>query len=371
MRVRRRRLFASLNQNLPSSHDIVEPASSRRDELNRGRWAPATEGQGNSSMQTVERGIKARAWDLLAAPVAVLFSLTGRLIRRVGVDRLPITLGILRRFGVFPIRDHYYEPLFNPAHLRKPLSEDRELPAIDWNVAEQLSVMQNFQFNHELKTFAVDGQNNRQFYYNNAMFGSGDAEYLYNVIRFFKPRRLIEIGSGQSTLLAMHAIEENRRNDPASVCEHICIEPYEAAWLDELAVKVIREPVEIIDKELFENLKVNDILFIDSSHMIRAQGDVLFEYLEILPILNSGVLVHIHDIFSPRDYPDEWISQQVRFWNEQYLLEAFLSFNSAFKIVGALNFLKHHHPHELARCCPILSEQMDYREPGSFWMRRV
>ena len=136
-------------------------------------------------------------------------------------------------------------------------------------------------------------------------------------------------------------------------------------------MKVIREPVEIIDKELFESLQANDILFIDSSHMIRPQGDVLFEYLEILPILNSGVLVHIHDIFSPRDYPEEWISQRVRFWNEQYLLEAFLSFNSTVKIVGALNFLKHHHPHELARCCPILSEQMDYREPGSLWMRRV
>src|ERR1700722_8783083 len=188
-------------------------------------------------MPTVERGIKARAWDLLAAPAAVLFSLTGLLIRRVGVDRLPISLGILRRFGVFPIRDHYYDPLFNPAHLRKPLAEDRELSAIDWNVAEQLSVLQNFQFNDELKTFAVDEQNNRRFYYNNAMFGSGDAEYLYNVIRFFKPRRLIEIGSGQSTLLAMHAVEENRRLDSALVCEHICIKPYEAAWLDELAVK--------------------------------------------------------------------------------------------------------------------------------------
>jgi hypothetical protein len=184
------------------------------------------------------------------------------------------------------------------------------------------------------------------------------------------PRRLIEIGSGQSTLLARHAIEANRRDNPESTCEHICIEPYEAEWLEELNVKVIREPVELVDKELFRSLTADDILFIDSSHMIRPQGDVLFEYLEILPILNPGVLIHIHDIFSPKDYPEYWISQKARFWNEQYLLEAFLSFNDRFKVIGAVNFLKHHYPDELASCCPILAEQMASREPGSFWIRR-
>ena len=313
---------------------------------------------------------KAKVLDLLAVPAAVLLCATGRLIRRLCIDRLPITLGVLRKFGIFPIRDHYYEPLFNPAHLRKPLDEDRALPGIDWNVAEQLDLMQKFQFNQELMAFPVEQLHPREFSYDNGVFGFGDAEYLYNVIRFFRPRRLIEIGSGQSTLLAAHAIEANRRDDPEP-CEHICIEPYENEWLEELNVKVIREPVELVDKDIFRSLTANDILFIDSSHVIRPQGDVLFEYLEILPILNHGVLVHVHDIFSPRDYPEDWISRRVRLWNEQYLLEAFLSFNDTFKIIGALNFLKHHYPHELASCCPILKEQMDSREPGSFWMRRV
>ena len=314
---------------------------------------------------------KAKVLDLLAVPVAILLSMTGRLIRRIGVDRLPITLGVLRRFGIFPIQDHYYEPLFNPAHLRKPLDEDRALPGIDWNVAEQLDLLKKFQFNQELMAFPVEQRSEREFSYDNVVFGSGDAEYLYNVIRFFKPRRLIEIGSGQSTLLAVLALEANRRSNPESACEHICIEPYETEWLEELNVTVIREPVELVDKELFRQLTADDILFIDSSHMIRPQGDVLFEYLEILPTLNPGVLVHVHDIFSPRDYPEDWVSRRVRLWNEQYLLEAFLSFNEAFKIIGALNFLKHHYPDELASCCPILSEQMNSREPGSFWMRRV
>jgi len=333
-----------------------------------GSSAPSTR---RSRIRLIRDVNKARVLDLLAVPVAIVLSVTGWLIRRIGVDRLPITLGTLRRFGIFPIRDHYYEPLFNPAHLRKPLDEDRPLPGIDWNVAEQLDLLKNFQFNQELMAFSVERRNEREFCYDNVVFGPGDAEYLYNVIRFFVPRRVIEIGSGQSTLMAMHAIEANRRANPDSVCEHICIEPYEAEWLEELNVKVIREPVELVGKELFRSLTANDILFIDSSHMIRPQGDVLFEYLEILPTLNPGVLIHVHDIFSPRDYPEDWISRRVRLWNEQYLLEAFLCFNDAFKIIGALNFLKHHHPNELAGCCPILSEQMDSREPGSFWMRRA
>ena len=91
----------------------------------------------------------------------------------------------------------------------------------------------------------------------------------------------------------------------------------------------------------FAKDKKNDILFIDSSHIIRPQGDVLFEYLEILPILNPGVVVHIHDIFSPKDYLDNWIINDHLFWNEQYLLEAFLSFNNNSPFIdGLLNALK-------------------------------
>jgi len=294
-----------------------------------------------------------------------------RVIRRTGVERLPRTLQIFRKFGVYPIRDHYYEPLFNPAYLRKPLSEDRELPGLDWNVGEQLDLLKQFHFNDELLEFPLTQHGDLEYFYNNDAFASGDAEFLYNIIRFFKPRRILEIGSGSSTLLAARAIQANHRDDPGYTCEHVCIEPYEAEWLEKLGVTTIREPVERLDKSLFRRLEKNDILFIDSSHMIRPQGDVLFEYLEILPILRSGVLIHIHDVFTPKDYLDEWISQEVRFWNEQYLLEAFLSFNTEFKIIGALNFLKHRFPKELASCCPVLGDQIDLREPGSFWIRRV
>lgn len=308
--------------------------------------------------------------DIALIPVVATAALALRLVRQTGFGRMPLTLKVFRKVGIYPVLDHYYEPLFNPAHLRKPLSEDRELSGIDWNVAEQLDLLKRCNFNDELTAFPIERQADHEFFYRNGFFESGDAEYLYNMIRLFKPKRIFEIGSGRSTLLAASAIKANRGEDPSYQCEHLCIEPYEVEWLEELGVTVVRKPVELIDTSLFGQLEENDILFIDSSHMIRPQGDVLFEYFEILPILRSGVLIHIHDIFSPKDYLEEWI-QSGCFWNEQYLLEAFLSYNSQFKIVGALNFLKHHYPDELTAACPVLRQQLESREPGSFWLRRV
>ncbi|MCB0935910.1 MAG: class I SAM-dependent methyltransferase [Mycobacterium sp.] len=308
--------------------------------------------------------------DFLLVPIAATSALALRAIRQTGFGRMPQTLRVFRKVGIFPVLDHYYEPLFNPDHLRKPLSEDRELLGIDWNVTEQLELLKRFHYNDELVKFPMDREAEHQFFYRNGFFESGDAEFLYNMIRHYKPKRIFEIGSGQSTLIAASAVKANRGEDPGYQCEHVCIEPYEVGWLDQLDVDVVRKPVESIDTSLFGQLDENDILFIDSSHMIRPQGDVLFEYFEILPILKSGVLIHIHDIFSPKDYLEEWI-QSVCFWNEQYLLEAFLSYNHEFKIIGALNFLKHHYPDELTAVCPVLKEQLESREPGSFWLRRA
>jgi hypothetical protein len=308
--------------------------------------------------------------DLLFVPIALVASLAMRAIKYAGVGRLPRTMQVFRRVGIYPIQDHYHEPLFNPAHLTKPLTDDRELPAMDWNVGDQLDFMKNFDFNDELVQIPLTKHGDLEYYYENDTFEAGDAEFLYNVIRFHKPRRIVEIGCGFSTMLSARAIHVNHRDDPGYTCEHVCVEPYEAKWLEKLDVTVLREPVERLDKSLFLELGKNDILFIDSSHVIRPQGDVLFEFLEVLPIIQPGVLIHVHDIFTPKDYPERWVCQDMRLWNEQYLLEAFLSFNKEFKIIGALNYLKHRHPKELARCCPILGQQIESLEPRSFWLTR-
>ena len=111
----------------------------------------------------------------------------------------------------------------------------------------------------------------------------------------------------------------------------------------------------------------NDILFIDSSHVIRPNGDVLFEYLTLLPTLNPGVIVHIHDIFSPANYPGKWIDGEVKFWNEQYLLEAFLTHNDHWEIIAGLNYLHHKYANKLSSVCPFLENS---HQPGSFYIRK-
>jgi predicted O-methyltransferase YrrM len=276
---------------------------------------------------------------------------------------------IFMEVGVLPVVDHYHQPMINPKkHLTKSLRDDRNLPGIDLNDQEQLQILSNFSFNEELLSFPMEKKSSTVFAYQNGSYESGDAEYLYNVIRYFKPRRMIEIGSGNSTLMARNAIEKNRSEDKNYSCRHICIEPYEQPWLQQIDVELIRERVENLDLSFFKELENNDILFIDSSHIIRPQGDVLFEFLEILPVLKPGVIIHIHDIFTPKDYLDEWIFDHIQ-WNEQYILEAFLTLNKDYRIIGALNYLTHHYQNQFSDKCPIFAKQPG-REPGAFWIRR-
>lgn len=305
--------------------------------------------------------------DFFLMPLVFFAALLLKFIRRLKIKNFPYSKKIFFAVGVFPIQDHYYEPLFHPRHLRKPLHSKRRLSGIDWNVQEQLALLSAFKFQEEFKEMPDNFVSETQFYFNNGFFQGGDAEYWYSLIRLKKPKTIIEIGSGHSTLMARLAIERNMRANPSYACNHISIEPYEAPHLDKLGLQVYRKRVEDMDIDFFQKLEANDILFIDSSHIIRPQGDVLFEHLEIIPTLKSGVIVHIHDIFSPRDYPDEWILEDVRFWNEQYLLESFLSFNRDFKIIGALNFLKHNYFDALKEKCPKL---MPDSEPGSFYIEK-
>jgi hypothetical protein len=308
------------------------------------------------------------AADLVLVPFVYPAAWLLKQVRRAGVSDLRHCKNALLNVGVFPIRDHYYEPQFDYRHPKPDFSKDRHLPGIDWNVFEQLKMLSRFSFAHELAGIPDEKPETLQFYWNNPMFKSGDAEYWYQLIRTIQPKRIFEVGCGNSTLLAIDAIRKNQQDDPNYTCEHICIEPYETPWLEEAGVSVVRRKIEEIELSFFSKLQENDILFIDSSHIIRPQGDVLFEYLELLPSLNPGVIVHIHDIFSPKNYPQSWIEDAVSFWNEQYLLEAFLSDNRSWKIIGALNYLHHNHYEKLKSVAPFLAPK---HEPGSFYIQKV
>ena len=306
--------------------------------------------------------------DIVLAPAVYPAGLLLKAIRRAGVQRLPLCKRALMQVGVFPIRKHYFEPLFDMRKLSRPLAQERILPGIDWNVSGQIKLLECFCFNEELKDVPKTGLDELTFHINNKSFESGDAEFLYNLIRFKKPARIFEIGSGNSTLIARKAIKRNQAEVSGYQCKHLCIEPYEMPWLEKLGVTLMRQKVEEVDKAIFAELENNDILFIDSSHIIKPQGDVLFEYLELLPALKSGVIVHIHDIFSPRDYSKEWVIDEVLFWNEQYLLEAFLTCNRDWKVLGALNYLRHNYFEALQAQCPFLTKDS---EPGSFYIQKI
>ena len=308
-----------------------------------------------------------RLADVFLAPFVYPAALLLKAIRRAGIRRMPFSRGALGHVGVFPIRDHYYEPLFNTSTLTDPAVE-RNLPGIDFNAPGQLRLLDTFVSPDEVRREFTDWQGTPPFRFGNGSFESGDAEFWYQIVRSVKPANIIEIGSGHSTLIATKAIALNRRDDAAYTCNDICIEPYEAAWQAGTGPTVVRRKVETLPLDYFSILGENDVLFIDSSHIIRPQGDVLFEFLQILPSLRKGVIVHIHDIFSPRDYLAKWLQEDILFWNEQYLLEAFLTHNRDWEVIGALNYLRHHHYDDLKARTPFLTPD---REPGSFYIRKV
>jgi predicted O-methyltransferase YrrM len=306
--------------------------------------------------------------DLFLAPFVYPGAFLLKLIRMAGVHRMPLARKALLQVGVFPIRNHYFEPLFDGRHLGRRLEQARALPGISWEVPGQLDLLESFGYNRELENLPAATAGQPRFDFENAAFAPGDAEFLYNMIRLKKPARIFEIGSGHSTLMAMQAINRNRYEDPGYHCQHVCIEPYEQRWLEQTGVTVVRQRVEELETAFFSELDQDDLLFIDSSHVIRPQGDVLFEYLQLLPTLKAGVIVHIHDIFTPRDYPGQWVRDEVRLWNEQYLLEAFLTGNREWKVVGALNYLHHNHFDELQSSAPFLTRDC---QPGSFYMQKI
>jgi hypothetical protein len=298
---------------------------------------------------------------ILAAPAAYLAAHLRQ--------RLPLTRKVFDWFGVSPIEQHYYEPIVRPGHLYQSLEDVRPLPGIDLDVPGQLQLLQLLRYGEEIRSLPMQPVCGRSINFSDANYGVGDAELLYSMVRHFKPQRIVEIGSGQSTVVAIAATQRNAAEDPSYKCDHVCIEPYEMPWLEKTTVRVIRERVERLDPSIFATLGPNDLLFVDSSHVIRSQGDVVCEYLNILPSLRDGVLVHIHDVRTPRDYPENWVVTIRRLWDEQYLMEALLTDNPRFKVLAAANMLSKDHPEEFGAAFPVWGSLRN-REPSAFWIRR-
>ena len=313
--------------------------------------------------------ITSPVFDLIFVLLSIPSSLILKITREFGIHRLPLTLKFFKFIGIFPIRDHFHEPLFNDKHLKKPLNIARNLPGLKFNEKKQLQLLSKLNFKTEFIEYVEEEQKSNSKYnfdIKNHTFAPGDSEFLFQVVRYFKPKKIIEIGGGSSTLIINKAVKLNNVGTKHNA-KHICIEPYRNPWLENLKdVKVIRQQVENSSINWKNDLKNNDLLFIDSSHIIRPQGDVLFEYLEIIPKLPKGVIVHVHDIFTPYEYPNDWIRKNIFLWNEQYLLEVLLSNFTRYEIIASLHLLKNKFFDNLKTVCPYLKSN---HLPGSIYFR--
>jgi hypothetical protein len=229
-------------------------------------------------------------------------------------------------------------------------------------------------FNDEVAAFPLyPSDDPHQFNLINGNFMAVDAHMYYGLIRHLKPQKIVEIGCGNSTLLAASALKANAAEDPAAGGRTItAIEPYSHRRVRGVpGVEVIAEKVQDVDFDIFCALKQGDILFIDSSHVLRSGGDVWYEYCEILPALSPGVYIHIHDISLPKPYPRVYFRTKY-YWNEQYVLQAFLTFNSRFKVVWAGAYYYHKYPDKLTRMFPqleLMKAKFPDSEPSSFWIQ--
>ena len=309
------------------------------------------------------------AIDCLLLPFIIVSAILLKIYRNLRSKYLYLCTQALKRIGIFPIKDHYYEPLFNDAHLTHSLREKRHLPGVNFREQEQIRLLQYLTFQSDFDQFLAHEKAKKKpvgFRIDNGNFGPGDAEFLYNFVRYTKPRKVIEIGCGSSTKIIAGALQANEI-DTGRVFKHICIEPFAQSWLNKIPqIELISQKAEEVAESHCSTLDNGDFLFIDSTHIIRPQGDVLALYLRIIPQLKNGVHVHVHDIFTPRDYPDAWLRTDIRFWNEQYLLEGMLSNNASYEIMASLNLLKHDYFPELKKVCPYMTKES---EPGSFYFR--
>jgi predicted O-methyltransferase YrrM len=281
----------------------------------------------------------------------------------------------LQAVGVHVMPNHFYSPIPDTHTLGERLFQvESAMVGVDIREDAQVALISEIatafrseyqQFPRTAETAETDG-----FFLNNGYFESVDAETLYAYLRHFKPRKVIEIGSGYSTLVTLRAARRNLVDGrPLDIT---CIEPYPRPFLISLAesggITLLRQPVEAVDLAQFGELAAGDVLFIDSSHVLRTGSDVQYEFLEILPRIAPGVHVHVHDIFFPREYPRDWVVRRRLFLNEQYLLQAFLAFNSEFETTLSLSFIHRRHS-DLLRS---LFDSYDAAtvNPASFWMRR-
>jgi Methyltransferase domain len=274
------------------------------------------------------------------------------------------------RYDLVP--HNYYSPVPDLTSLPDDIWERRSrLGGVELNVDAAMTLIEDELAAYVAEfDFAPSGPRPPgEFFLDNTNYGAVDAELLYAVVRARKPRRVIELGSGMTTLLIAEAARRNTADGVAT--EHLAYDPFPRAQIlgEEPSLPTRFEPKGATEVALsdFGQLRSGDILFVDTTHTVKLGSDVNYVVLDVLPTLASGVIVHFHDIFLPWEYPREWFESMDYFWAEQYLIQAFLAFNGDFEVLLPASAVAVEHPQRLAKAIPSFAPG---RRPGALWLRR-
>lgn len=292
------------------------------------------------------------------------------------IERFVTSTEFVNRFkGLTPAHPpgHYYSPVVDPRELvgaRAPRRkiEPADIPGITLDVKEMRRWWQANARTLRSTPFPDKEDARWRYYAHNEIFPIGDAVVLRAMIVENRPARIIEIGSGFSTAVMLDTIDEHAL--PTAIT---CIEPYADRLRSRLRPEdarittIIEKPVQEVPVETFTSLSAGDILFIDSTHVLKTGSDVHYELFSILPALKPGVIIHFHDMHYPFEYPDRWIFELQYSWNEVYAVRAFLMYNNGFRITF-MNSLFQLYGKDLI---PDILPRFNQNPGASLWLKKV
>ncbi len=283
-------------------------------------------------------------------------------------------------FLQFALPGHFYSPLPDVCEISSHAnrifnSNPQDLPSINLNTEYQVQLVKNFSTLYGDLPFHDDKVSSFRYFLDNKFFSYGDGIILYSFLRFFQPKRVVEVGSGFSSA-AMLDVNDTFMN---RCLEFTFIEPFPDRLFgllspeDKQTARIEIKGVQDVEEGVFTFLEANDILFVDSSHVAKIDSDVVHIIFQILPRLQKGVVVHFHDIPWPFEYPKHWIDEG-RAWNEAYFLRAFLQDNENFEILYFNSFMATRHAELLGEMMPkVLNRPSSLVTLGnsSLWLRKV
>ena len=282
--------------------------------------------------------------------------------------RCPPRDAMIKRLFVPP--GHFYSPIPDPAEARARLN--RKIPDALPDIAVDPAAMEQLWARLATHMAGCDFPERaappHRYYFENDFFSYADALVLHAMLRWLRPARVIEIGSGFSSAAMLDTRERHGVPghltciDPEPDRLHGLLRPHDDTWC-----KVLPRKIQDADTKLFTTLTAGDILFIDSAHVMKTGNDLHHILFEILPAIAPGVVIHFHDIFWPFEYPPDWVLGEQRAWNEIYALRAFLAGNAAYEILFFNDYFARFHHAAMVQAHPLVGRNTG----GSLWLRKT